>query len=93
MWKLTEHKCSRSSQELKVKMLIKEMVDGTYATTAGEFENHFKIRIAEIPRTNNFSADLLYKVTPRNLKSVEVWKMTVSGDFNYKMFTLLFVDK
>lgn len=69
------------------------MAEYTFATYAGEFEQQFKKRIiAEIPRTNNFSADLMYRVTQRNLKSVEVWKMTVQGDFKSKMFTLTFVD-
>lgn len=64
------------------------MAEYTYATTAGEFENHFKIRIKDIPRKNIFSADLFYKVTQRNLYSVEVWKLTAGGEFKHKMYTL-----
>lgn len=87
-WRITEHKCSQQNQELKVKILLKEMAEYSYATYAESFENHFKSLVQEIPKTNSFSADLLYKVTQRNMKSVEVWKMDVCGDFKYKMFTL-----
>lgn len=92
MWKVTEHKRSNQQQEIKVAQLVREMAEYSYATYAEQFENHFKERIQEIPRTNNFSADLLYQVTQRNHKSVEVWKMTTQRDFKYKMFTLEFIQ-
>lgn len=91
MWKLTENKTADTEQELKVKALLREMSD-SYAETAGEFENHFKQLVKDIPRSNNYSADLLYKLTPRNQKSVEVWKMTPKGDYKYKMFTLEYLN-
>lgn len=90
MWKVTEHKKSYQSQELKVCSLVQEMARYTFATTAPEFESAFKARINEIPRTNSFSPDLMYRISQRNPKSVELWKMTASGDFKYKIFTLLF---
>lgn len=90
-WKLTENKPPKSQQEIKVKMLLKEMAEYSYATYAESFINHFDILIKDVPRTNSFSADLMYKVTQRNHKSVEIWKMTTNGDFNYKMFTLDYV--
>lgn len=93
MWKVTEHKCSSTYQELNVKRIVNEMAEYSYDTYAEAFENHFKQLIKEIPRHNNFSADLLYQVTPRNQKSVEVWKMTVQGEFKYKMFTLDFIQE
>jgi hypothetical protein len=92
MWKLTENKKTKGQQELRVKILLNEMCQNSYATYAGEFENHFKTLIKEIPRTNNFSANLLYKVTQRNLYSVEVWKMTVNGEFKHKLFTLDYIN-
>ncbi|HAP95841.1 hypothetical protein [Epilithonimonas hominis] len=91
-WQVIEHKCNSNQQELSVKILIKEMATNTYATYAEQFENHFKILVREIPRKNNFSADLLYKVTQRNLKSIEVWKLDVEGNYKYKMFTLNFIE-
>ncbi len=91
MWKLTENETADTEQELRVKALLREMSEYSYATTSGEFENHFKQLIKDVPRTNNYSADLLYKVTPRNQKSVEVWKMTPKGEFKHKMFTLDYV--
>jgi len=90
-WQLTEHKSPNGKQEIEVKMLLKEMAEYTYATYAEAFEKHFNQLVKDIPKTNNYSADLLYKVTQRNLKSVEVWKMTITGEFKYKMFTLDFV--
>ena len=77
---------------MNVILLLKEMAEYSFASYAEQFINSFKERIVEIPRHNNFSADLLYKVTPRNHKSVELWKMTVEGDFKYKMLTLDFIQ-
>ena len=91
-WKITEHKSPKGQQELKVLALLKEMVEYSYATYAEQFENHFKQLVKELPKTNNYSADLLYKITQVNTKRVEVWKMTVTGDPKYKMFTLDFVN-
>ncbi|AYO58216.1 hypothetical protein CO230_08815 [Chryseobacterium sp. 6424] len=87
-WKITEHKCLQQNQELKVKALVKEMAEYSYATYAESFENHFKSLIKEVPKTNTFSADHFYRVTQRNLKSVEIWKVDIEGEFKYKMFTL-----
>lgn len=92
-WKITENKSPKGQQEIKVKTLLKEMAEYSYATYAEAFENHFKQLVLDIPKTNNFSADVMFKVTQRNQKSVEVWKMTTTGDFNYKMFTLDFIGK
>jgi hypothetical protein len=93
MWTLKENRKLKGQQEVRVKLLLSEICDYSYASNASEFENLFKLRIKEIPRTNNYSADLLYRVTPMNLTSVEVWKMTVQGDFNYKMFTISYSEK
>lgn len=92
MWKLIEHTKIKGKQEIMVKQLLKEMAEYSYATYAEQFENHFNQLVKEIPRSNNYSADLLFKVTQRNHKSVEVWKMTVTGEFKYKMFTLDFIS-
>lgn len=88
MWILTENKCPKGQQEIKVKIMLQEMAEYTFAYDAESFERAFKDQIKEIPRTNNFSADLLFKITHRNNKSVEVWKMTIKGDFKEKLFTL-----
>ncbi len=88
MWKLTEYKSTDAKKETKVKLLVKEMAANTFASYAEQFADAFKIRLAEIPRQNNFSADLLYKCTQRNMYSVEIWKLDVAGEFKYRMFTL-----
>ena len=92
MWKLTENKAPKGQQELRVKLLLLEMAEVSWITYAGQFEDSFKQRIQEIPRTNNYSAELMYKVTQRNLKSIEVWKLTVTGDYKHKMFTLDYIS-
>ncbi len=93
MWKIKQHKTPKSQQDLRVKVLLNEMAEYSYATNADEIELQFKRLIKEIPKTNSFEAGLMYKVTPRNKKSVEVWKMTVTGDFKTKMYQLDFVDE
>lgn len=90
-WKITEHKRPKSIQDKKVKALLQEMSEYSYATYASEFDYHFKQLVQEIPATNNFPASLMFKVTQRNLKSVEVWKMTAEGEFNFKMFTIDYI--
>lgn len=67
------------------------MAQYTYATYSEQIEWIFKGQVREIPRTNNFSADLLYQVKKIDAKVVEIWKMTADGDFKYKMFTLEYV--
>ncbi|MFC4262450.1 hypothetical protein ACFOWM_06160 [Ferruginibacter yonginensis] len=90
MWKVTEHKLSRQAQELKVSMLVKQMAQNTYATYADAFIEQFKSRINDIPRSNNYSANLLYECKWVNHYAVEVNKLDVEGNFKYKMFTVEF---
>lgn len=87
-WKLTENKAANTYQELQVKNLLKEMAANTYATYAEAFEFHFKNLVKDIPKSNALSAEQIFKITPRNTKSVEVWKLDTKGDFKCKMFTL-----
>ena len=90
-WQLIENRNPVGQQEIKVKMLLKEMAEYTYATYAEQFENHFKQLVKDIPRTNSFSAENAFKVKAKGMKSVEVWKMKLDGDYNYKMYTLNFI--
>ena len=69
------------------------MAEFSYATNAISFEIAFKRLIKDIPAHNSFSADQMYRCIQRNLKSVEIWKMTVQGDFKKKMFTLDYVGE
>jgi len=46
-----------------------------------------------VTKKNAYPAEYGYKATPRNHTSLEVWKMKVNGDFNYKMFTVTREDK
>jgi hypothetical protein len=88
MWKVTEHKSPKNQQEVRVKTLIKEMAAYSYASYAEEFKNHFEVLVNDLPKTNNYAPELMFKITQRNLKSIELWKLKVNGDFDYKMFTL-----
>lgn len=86
-WKLQRHKVGSSQQELQVSIKVSEMEN--YSTYDSEsWCEEFKNRLKEIKRTNSFSAENGYKATPRNPKSLEVWKLKANGDFNYKMYTV-----
>lgn len=87
-WKIKEHKTKRNQQELEAIIRLKEIARVTSSSTAEPFIDEFKRELQGIKRTNIFSAEYAYKMTPRNPTSVEVWKMKVNGDFDYKMFTL-----
>ena len=91
MWKIIVHKQLQGQQELKVIALLKEMAQDSYATYADAFISHFQQLVKEIKATNKFTAEHAYKITPRNPESVECWKMTVSGEFKYKIATLNFI--
>lgn len=86
-WKIQKHKVGYGQQELQVSIFVKEMQE-TWAHDAESWCNTFKDKLKEIKRTNCFSAEYSYTATPRNQTSLEVWKMKVNGDFNYKMFTV-----
>lgn len=90
MWKVTQHKTPKAQQEIKVSIAVKEMAQNTYATAAPAFIDAFKNRMAEIPRSNNFAAELLYQCKELCLYKVEIDKLDVQGNFKYKMFTLEF---
>lgn len=87
-WKVEQHKRGNGTAEIQVAILVKDMQD-SYASNAEEWITNFKERIKnEIPVTNTYRAEYSYKATPINLTSLEVWKMKVNGDLNYKMFTV-----
>lgn len=75
------------NRRFKFQYLVKEMQD-YWARDSESWIDNFKSRLKEVKRTNCFSAENGYKATPRNNKSLEVWKLKANGDFNYKMFTV-----
>lgn len=87
-WTIKEHKVKSNPMELQMIIKLKEIARITSSSTAEPFIHEFKTELQTIKRTNIFSAEYAYKMTPRNPTSVEVWKMKVNGDFDYKMFTL-----
>lgn len=90
MWKLTQHKVPKGLQEHRVSLLIRDIMLYTYATSSYEFENTFNLQIKDIPKTNNYSCDLMYKVFCLDHKSLEVWKLTPEGFKKFRFFTLKF---
>ncbi|SFC33389.1 hypothetical protein SAMN05421780_104294 [Flexibacter flexilis DSM 6793] len=95
MWNLTEHQKPSTRQDLQVLVSIRDTIEyATHCTYAGSFINQFKIDLSEIPRSNNFSADLMYKAIAPNQdeysNTVEIWKLKANGDFKTKLYTLIY---
>lgn len=88
MWKVTNEKRIFSSAESEVISLVQEIAEYTFATYSEQIIDQIHDQLQAITRRNNFSADLMYKATQRNLKSIEVWKLDVQGNFKYKMMQL-----
>lgn len=86
-WKLQEHKLGNGQQELQVRILVKEMLNWD-CLDSESFIRRFKDELPNIKRTNSFSAENMFKATPRNWYSLEIWKLKADGEYNYKMFTL-----
>jgi hypothetical protein len=93
MWKRTEHKSPKSKVELQVSIIVKELAEISHITYAGQFEEWFKDKLKEVPRTNIFAAEYSFKATQRNEHSVEIWKMTTQGDFKTKFWTLDYIKE
>lgn len=91
-WKITEHKRKSTQQELQVCIKIRELEE-SWSTESEGLISAFKSKLLEIKKTNSFEAQYGYVATPRNPKSVEIWKVKVNGDFDYKMFTLNYVGE
>lgn len=86
-WKLERHRVGNGQQELQVSIIVREMID-IWSTDSGSWCGEFIKRISEIPRSNSYAAQYGYRAIPKDLHTVEVWKMKVNGDLNYKMYTL-----
>ena len=86
-WTIERHKVGNGQQELQVAIIVREMID-TWATDSGSWCGEFTKRISEIRRKNCYSAEYGYRAIPKDLHTVEVWKMKVNGDLNYRMFTV-----
>lgn len=89
-WKITEHQRTDTLMELQVCSLAKELTE-TWCYNAESWCEFFNNRLNEI-KPRNASATLFYKATPRNQKSLEVWKLRLSGDYNYKLYTINLID-
>lgn len=86
-WTIERHRVGNGQQELQVSIIVREMID-TWAYNSESWCDHFKKRLSEIPRKNSYSAEFGYMPLPKDQNTVEVWKIKVNGDFNYKMYTV-----
>lgn len=93
MWKLTKEKSLSNKIDIELWSLLKYMAHDTYATYAGEFDSHFKQLLNDIKPSNKFTPELMYRVTPRNLHSVEIWKLYPNGEFKEKLGQADFVKE
>lgn len=90
-WKITEHRrISSAYQEMKVRALVWEIATYESITYAESFETKFKELVKQMRRTNNFSADLMYKIVCTEFRQIELWKLKANGELNYKIFTLVY---
>jgi hypothetical protein len=91
MWIITKHQCSDHLQEGQVIELITEMAQYTFASYADQFIQSFKSQLQDIPQTNAFAAVHLYKAKEVDMKTVEIWKTTITGEMKRKLITLEYV--
>ena len=91
-WTILKNKVGNGQQEINVSILVQEM-ENSWAFDSQSWCNTFKEKLKDIKKTNCFSAEYGYHATQRNRTSLEVWKMKVNGDFNYKMFTVTLNQK
>lgn len=92
MWKLAKHKSPTGDYELHLQALIVVMSNCSLTTNSESFENEFQrmlkhLASANFTDENNYK---IFKVTPRNDKSVEIWRMSIEGDYQDKLYTLTF---
>ncbi len=86
-WIIQKHKVGNGKQEIQVSILVNELQE-TWASNSESWIDNFKDKITQIPRSNCFSAEYSFRARPLTQNSLEVWKMKVNGDYNYKMFTV-----
>lgn len=92
-WNVIEHKRGNGTADIKVSIIVKEMAYHQSSISDNWISNFIDRVKKEVPRTNTYSAEFSFKATPRNLHSLEVWKMKANGDFNYKMFTVTKINE
>lgn len=83
MWNITQHRDIKTTREIEIIILLKELSQLDYITYSEQFENHFKNKLKKIK-----GAEMYYRLTYRNEKSVEIWKTDIKGDFVEKIWTL-----
>ena len=88
MYKYERVSNSSGYQDLTVLARVSDVVGWTDPeNNVGFVAEIMRNEIKSIPRTNNFSADLMYTVEVADDK-IEVWKLTVKGDKKKLMCTV-----
>lgn len=88
MYKYERKSNSSGYQDLTVLARVSDVVGWTDPdNNVGFVAEIMRNEIKSIPRTNNFSADLMYTVEVADDK-IEVWKLTVKGDKKKLMCTV-----
>jgi hypothetical protein len=90
-WKITEGKSAKGMLELQVMAEVREMADGTFATYAESLETQFKNGLKRIRGVNGYTAENMFEMKTITHYTVEIWKMTVTGEYKKKMCTLDFI--
>ena len=86
MWKVTVVKQPRSSIELKVSIVVNQTAKIDWIRLSTYWIERFEAELDALKTGNAFKASHSFKATPRNLFSLEVWKMTADGEFKHKMW-------
>lgn len=91
-WKLTVIKEPDGRLDLLVQAMIKEIIEySEWATYSEQFIDLFTRNLRDLKTNNAYMPCHLYKATPRNLHSLEVWQTKPNGDFVEKLWQIDFV--
>jgi hypothetical protein len=90
-WKITLHKSTNGMLELQVMAEVRDMAEVTFATYAESLETQFKNGLKRIRGVNGYTAENMFKMKTITHYTIEIWKMTVIGEYKKKMCTLDFI--
>lgn len=67
------------------------MGEYSYASDGEAFREHFKKLVRDIPRSNGFAPELMYKIYLIDVKKVDVLKLQANGEVKYKIYSLEYI--
>lgn len=93
MWKITQHRTPKGTQETRLKLLIDEMALASHTKTPEAFSNQFLELVKEIPDHDGKAAENMFKpLIRKDGFTVEVWRVSFRGVYNYPIFSLKYVN-